>query len=123
MPNASRRPAAEHVVERSVANEQDVGGLEAHRVEKFFEDERIGFSIAGIGRDNHSGEEFADAVSRMIGGRFRIVEIGDEAKAMMRRDFLHRVDSRRRRLGDLAHARHMDFAQIFGKRRSTPSLT
>ncbi len=110
--------AAEHVVERSVADEQDVGRLETHRVEKFFEDERIGFSITGVGRDDHRGEEFADTgvVHDLVAG-FGIVEIGDEAEAMMLGDFLHRVDSRGRRLGDLAHACHVDSAQILGERR------
>src|SRR5271163_321908 len=48
--------AAKHVVERSVADEQDIGGREFHRVEKCFEDERVGFSIAGVGRDDHGVE-------------------------------------------------------------------
>src|SRR5208282_5009110 len=52
--------AAEDVVERGVADEQDIGGLEAHLVEHFFEDERVGFSIAGVGRNNHRLEEPAD---------------------------------------------------------------
>ncbi len=110
--------AAEHVVERSVADEQDIGGLEPHRVENYFEDERVRFSIAGVGRDDHGGEELADAgiVHDLVAG-FGIVEVRDQAEAMMHRDFFHRFDSRRRRLGDLAHARHVDAPQIFGERR------
>ena len=89
-----------------------------HRVENFFEDERVGFSIAGVGRDNHSSEELANTgIAHDLVAGFRIVEVGDEAEAMMLGDFFHRVDSRGRRLGDLAHARHVDAAQIFRERR------
>src|SRR5271163_4367992 len=76
--------AAEHVVERSVADEENIGGLEFHQLENFPEDERVRFSISGVGRDDHGIEDFADAgvVHNQVAG-LGIVEVGNQAEAVL----------------------------------------
>src|SRR5260370_17045770 len=52
--------AAEHIVARSVADEENVRGLEAHHLEDLLEDEWVRFSVTGVGGDYHRLEQIAD---------------------------------------------------------------